>query len=411
MIVEVVAVGTELLLGQIVNTNAAVIGAALAEHGHDAHFQQVVGDNMGRLTAALRTAIDRSDVVIITGGIGPTQDDLTRDALAEATERKLLFSDEYADELRLWWEKRGREMPQSNLRQAEYPEGAEMLPNPRGTAPGLLLETHGTLVFCIPGVPAEMEFLLHNEVLPRVKQRAPEDSALVSRLIRTWGRSESAVAEILADLYAASANPTVAFLASGGEIKVRLTAKAATAAEANAMLDPLDAVVRERLGDSVFGVDDETIERVLFDLFTKRGWTVGVAESMTGGMLSGRLTDLAGASEHFIGAIVPYHPRLKTELLGVADVSHIVNHETARAMADGARRVLGSDVGVSITGSAGPDPLEEPPGTVYLAVATPEETRTRRLTLVGDRERVRAYAATAALHLTRLALEGRWWRS
>lgn len=409
MIVEVVAVGTELLLGQIVNSNAAVIGAALAEQGHDAHYQQVVGDNLERLTGSLRTAMARSDVVIITGGIGPTQDDLTREALCSATGRQMLYSESYASELRKWWERRGRPMPESNLQQAEYPEGAEMIPNPRGTAPGLVLEHEGTLVFCVPGVPAEMEYLLRRDLLPRIRARAGSDSALVSRLLRTWGRSESDIAETLADLYAASTNPSVAFLASGGEIKVRLTAKADDAATAGAMLDPLDTEVRARLGDAVFGVDDETVEVVVMRLLEERGWTVGVAESMTGGLLSGRLTELAGSSAHFTGGVVPYDSRLKAELLGVSDVAAVVNEETALEMAEGARRLLGTDVGVAVTGSAGPEPLEEPPGTMFVAVATPTEARARRLTMVGDRERIRVYGTTAALHLLRLALEGRWW--
>jgi nicotinamide-nucleotide amidase len=411
VIVEVVAVGTELLLGQIVNTNAASIGSVLAEHGHSALYQQVVGDNLGRVADSLRTAIARSDAVIITGGIGPTQDDLTREALCDATGREMMFSDEYATFLREWWERRGRVMPESNLKQAEYPEGAVMLPNPRGTAPGLMLEHEETLIFCVPGVPAEMEFLLESAVIPALRKRAGADSTLVSRLLRSWGRSESDVAETLADLYAATTNPSVAFLASGGEIKVRISAMAEDAEAAAAMLEPLDAEVRSRLGDSIFGVDDETIQVVLFRLLEVRGWKIGAAESVTGGLLSAALTEVAGSSQYFVGGVVAYQSRLKQSLLGVSDVTKVVNEQTALAMAEGVREMLGVEVGVAITGEAGPNTVERPAGTIVVAVSTPEGTRARELAMVGDRERIRTYGVTTALHLTRLALEGKWWRS
>lgn len=302
-------------------------------------------------------------------------------------------------------------MPESNLQQAEYPEGAQMLDNPRGTAPGLALEHEGVQIFCVPGVPSEMEYLVVNEIIPMLREQEGTDSTLVSRLLRTWGRSESDVAETLSDLYEATTNPSVAFLASGGEIKVRLSAKADTAEEAETLLRPLEREVRSRLGSAVFGVDDETIEVVVFRLLEEKGWTIGVAESMTGGLVSGRLTELVGASEHFVGAVVPYDARLKQSLLGVPDISHVVNAETAIGMAEGIRALLEVDVGLSITGSAGPEPLEKPPGTIVVGVSTPEKTDARELTMVGDRERVRTYAVTSALHLTRLALEGSWWRS
>jgi len=410
VIVEVVAVGTELLLGQIVNSNAATIGAALAEHGHDAHFQQVVGDNQARIAETLRIAMGRAEAVIVTGGLGPTQDDITREALAEATGWPLIYDEDYADHLREWWARRGREMPESNLRQAYYPQGAELLPNPRGTAPGLALDHGGVAIFCVPGVPAEMEHLLHHEVLPRLAKASGDTSVLVSRLIRTWGRSESDVAEVLDDLYRGSTNPSVAFLASAGEIKVRITAKARDRETALAMVEPMETEIRSRLGSAVFGVDDDTIEKVLLRLLGERGYTIGTAESMTGGLVSAALTSVPGSSAVVGGGIVTYHRALKRRLLGVEDVSTVVDTETAEQMAEGARRLLGVDVVVAVTGSAGPHPLEKPPGTAVIGVSTPEDTRAREMRLPGDRERVRAYATTAALHLTRLALIGEWWR-
>lgn len=410
MIVEVIAVGTELLLGQIVNSNASTIGATLAEHGHDAHFQQTVGDNVGRIAETIRAAAARADAVIITGGIGPTQDDLTREAVCEATGLPMEFSESYADHLRDWWAIRGRPMPDSNLQQAEHPAGAELLMNPKGTAPGLALDHDGTLIFVVPGVPAEMIHLLHSEILPRLAERSGERAVLTSRLLRTWGRSESDVAEILDDIYRGSANPSLAFLASGGEIKIRLTAKADSHSEALSLIEPMENEVRSRLGESVFGTDDEIIERVLLRLLSDLGYTIGTAESMTGGLVSARLTSLPGSSAVVRGGLVAYDVELKKRLLGVNDTGAVVTREVAEQMARGGRELLGADVVVSVTGSAGPEPLEQPPGTFWIGVSTPDETQAREMRMVGDRERVRTYSTTAALHLTRLALIGRWWR-
>jgi nicotinamide-nucleotide amidase len=409
MIVEVIAVGTELLLGQIVNSNLATIGAALAERGYDAHYQQTVGDNIDRIATTINTALERSDAVIITGGIGPTQDDITREAVCAATGLEMVFNEEYAEHLRSWWSGRGREMPESNIRQAYHPAGAELLDNPRGTAPGLAIDHEGKLIFCVPGVPAEMEHLLFADVLPRLSATG-EMEVIASRLIRTWGRAESDVAEILDDLYE-STNPSIAFLASASEIKIRITAKAADQQTATAMIEPVELEVRSRLGESVFGADDETIERILLRTLSDLGYTIGTAESMTGGLVAARLTELPGSSAVMKGALVAYDTELKKRLLGVTDVSSVVDEETAIEMALGARELLEVDVAVAVTGSAGPEPMERPPGTVIIAVATPDGAQARDTRYPGDRERIRAYATTAALQLTRLALIGRWWRT
>jgi nicotinamide-nucleotide amidase len=409
MIVEILAVGTELLLGQIINSNASVMGSALAERGLDAHFQQVVGDNLGRIATAIETALDRSDALVITGGIGPTQDDMTREALAQVTDRELVFSEDYAGHIREWWARRGREMPESNLRQAYYPEGAEMLPNPRGTAPGLMIRHDEKLIFCVPGVPAEMEYLMANEVLPRLTAESGTEHVIASVLLRSWGRPESEVAEILDDLYTGSVNPSLAFLASNSEIKIRITAKAPNTEEAKTLIEPMELEVRSRLGESIFGTDDETIERILLRLLMERHQTIGTAESMTGGMVSARLTDLPGASAVVKGGIVAYDSELKRKLLDVDDES-VVSPEAAVGMATGARALLGVDVAISVTGSAGPDPLEKPVGTVIIGVATPDDARARELRFTGDRDRIRVFGTVAALHLARLGIVGRWWK-
>jgi nicotinamide-nucleotide amidase len=413
VIVEVIAVGTELLLGQIVNGNGAVIGARLAEEGFDAHFQVIVGDNDDRLVAALTTALGRADAVILTGGIGPTQDDLTREAICRATGRAMAYSEDYAAKLRARWETTGRVMPESNLRQAEYPEGGLQLPNAKGTAPGIALDHEGTWIFALPGVPQEMVALLDNEVMPRLRLVAGGPAVVKSRLLRSWGMSESQVAELLDDLFQASVNPSVAFLASSGEIKVRITAKANSEEEASRLIAPVEAEVRLRLGSRIFGSDGETIEAIVLGMLEERGWRLATAESATGGLIAARITSVPGASRVFVGSIVAYATELKRRLLDVPGATlaeaGVVSEETAVAMAVGAARLLDAEVAVSVTGSAGPDTQEQPAGTMVIGVHTPDGTAARTFRLPGDRERVRTYAGTAALQLVRLALEGSWW--
>lgn len=413
MIVEVLAIGTELLLGQIVNSNATRIGERLADAGLD-HFQQtVVGDNEARIAAAITDACSRADALIITGGLGPTKDDLTREAMAEAAGVDMIFDADQEDQLRERWTRSGRVMPESNLQQAERPKGCVLIENPKGTAPGIRCEIDDTWVFALPGVPAEMIPMLENSVIPFL--RGDDDATVVSRLLRTWGESESAIGERLGDLYDASTNPTIAFLASGGEIKIRITAKAASRDEATALIAPVEATVRDRLGKRIFGVDDDTVEVVVLRMLEERGWTMGTAESATGGLVAGRITSVPGASRVFLGSVVSYATEVKESLLGVsADLvaEHgVVSEPVAVAMAEGARERLGADVVVSVTGSAGPDPQDRPVGTVVVSVVTPEGSRVRTLTLPGDRERVRTFASTAALQLLRMSLQGVDWGS
>ena len=414
MIVEVVAVGTELLLGQIVNTNAAYLGERLAELGLDAHHQVVVGDNHDRMVETIRTAMGRADAMIITGGLGPTQDDITREAICAATGREMRFSEEHASVLREFWRRLGREFPESNLCQAEYPEGAEQLANPRGTAPGLFLDHEGTMIFAVPGVPAELYQMLDDHVVPRLRRATGTGEVLVSRVLRTWGYGESAVADLLDDLYHSSSNPSMAFLASAGEVKVRLSAKAGTEDEARSMIEPVEQEVRRRLGAAVFAADDQVLEQMILDELRSRGWTIGTAESLTAGMLATRLSLLPGSSEVFRGSVIPYATDLKPTMLGVPqhviEAHGVVSAETAMAMAEGAARVMGVDVATALTGVAGPGVLEHPPGTVFVAIRTPLDSRSRLLKMPGDRERVRAYTTTTALQLTRLAVIGEWWR-
>ncbi len=410
MIVEILAIGTEMLLGQIANTNARDIASRLAESGFSHFNQTVVGDNRDRIEEAIERALERSDALIITGGIGPTADDITREVVAAVAGVDLMYDRTYEHTLRDRWTRMrpGRPFPESNLKQAFRPEGAHVIVNAKGSAPGFGLEVNGCWVFSLPGVPIEMQAMLDEHVLPLLRKEAGEDHVVVSRLLRSYGMSEAKVGEELQDIFESSQNPTIAFLASAGEIKIRLTALSDSETSARTLIAPVEAEVRERIGDLIFGADEETIERVIRSQLEGRKWTIGTAESATGGLVGRRLTSLPGASATFRGSVVAYASDLKHSILGVSEatlIDHgVVSEATAEAMARGARSVLGVDVAVAVTGSAGPEPLEQPVGTMIIAVVTPACSIVRTLHMPGDRERVRAYTATAALHLVRRAI-------
>jgi nicotinamide-nucleotide amidase len=405
---EVVAVGTELLLGQVVDTNSAWIGEQLALAGIDSHFQVKVGDNQRRIVLALRDALARSDAVIICGGLGPTQDDITRDAMAEVANVALRRDDAIAERIRAMFESRGRQMSVNNLRQADVPEGATVIPQTRGTAPGLILAVGGKVMYAVPGVPHEMEEMVARAVLPDLQARAGAAAIIKSRTLRTWGLAESTVAELVAprlEALDATGNATIAFLASGIEgIKVRITAKAATPAVAKALLDGEEAELRSLLGDSVFGVDDETMEAAVGRLLLDAGLTLGLAESVTGGLVGARITAVPGASEWFKGSIVSYDPSVKYRLLGVPE-GPVVSERAAMEMANGATEALGSDVGLAVTGVAGPTEAEgQPVGTVWMGLAIDGKAEATLVHLPGGRDQVRQFAAISVLDLLRRRL-------
>lgn len=409
MRVETLAIGTEMLLGQIVNSNAADIAVRLADSGMTHQRQTVVGDNATRMEEAIRESTARCDALIITGGIGPTQDDITREAVAQVAGVALTFDAEYADGMRELWLRRGRDFPESNLRQAYRPQGADTIENPKGSAPGFRVEIDGCWVISLPGVPVEMTGMLDEVVMPFLRSLADDDSGIVvSRILRSWGESEASVGEMFDDIFQSSDNPTVAFLASAGVIKIRLTARANSESEARALIAPVEATVLERLGERIFGFDDDTIEAIIHAALLERGWTIATAESATAGLVASRLTSVPGSSATFRGSIGAYAADIKTSLLGVpAELmrdSGIVSEATALAMARGVCDRLGAEVGVAVTGSAGPAPLEVEAGTMCVAVVTPMGERSKTFMMPGDRERVRTYTATAALHQIRLAL-------
>jgi nicotinamide-nucleotide amidase len=428
--IEIVAVGTELLLGQIADTNSAWMGEHLAAAGVASHFHQAVGDNHERMVLAFRTALARSDGLIVCGGLGPTHDDITREAIAEVMNVPLRRDEAVVEAIRKMFSSRGRDMPHTNLRQADVPEGATIIPQTKGTAPGLICPVGHKVIYAVPGVPYEMSDMFDRGIVPdlqrRMTQRGESAGVIASRVIRTWGMSESGLAEALAghigqlDAPAVASSggadrpgtgATVAFLASGIEgIKVRVTVRADDAAAATRLLDVEEAEIRRILelaaGNVVFGVDDEAIEDAVARTVIAVGMTLGLAESLTGGLAASRLVNVSGASRWFRGSVVSYASEVKYALLGVPE-GPVVSEEAAKAMADGARSVLGSDVGLAITGVAGPDTQDDrPPGTVFVGLARAgHPTEAFGFNVPGDRDRVRQYATIAALDLLRRTLE------
>ncbi len=416
MRVEIVAVGTELLLGQIPDTNSQWLGEHLAANGISSHFHQHVGDNHERIVLAFRTALARSDAMIVCGGLGPTQDDITRAALAEVLNVPLVRDEQIVATIRAMFVSRGRTMPDNNLLQADVPLGATIIPQTRGTAPGLVCSVGQKVVYAVPGVPYEMTDMFERAILPDLLARqrlAGETSVITSRVLRTWGASESALAEALGERFdelAGDGRVTIAFLASGIEgIKVRLTARGDDAEHATRLLAGEEVVIRalisEKLGDIIFGADQETMEDAIATRLGRRGVTLAVAESITGGLIASRLVSIAGASKWFRGGVVSYASEVKFDLLKVPR-GPVVSPEAAEAMAVGVRSLLSSDIGLSVTGVAGPEEQDgQPAGTVFVGLAMGETVEHVALRLPGDRPRIRAYSAISALDALRRALD------
>ena len=414
---EVVAVGTELLLGQVVDTNSAWLGDRLALAGIDCHFQTRVGDNPARIATAVEIALGRSDAVLVCGGLGPTPDDVTREGVADALGAPLERDPAMAERIRGIFEERKRDMAPSNLRQADLPKGATFIRQERGTAPGLICPagdpagdptgdpTGDKVVYVVPGVPSELKEMVERAVVPDLQRRAGTGAVILSRMLRTWGMSESAVAERVAERVDSQTNPTIAFLAQGVDgLMVRVTAKGADDTEARRLLDEEATELRRLLGDIVFGVDEQSMEKVVADLLVERGLTLGVAESLTGGLVASRLAETEGASQWFRGSVVSYHSKVKYDLLDVPE-GPVVTEEAAVAMAVGAAKALEADVGLGITGVAGPTEQEgKPPGTVFMALAYRDSVEAHQAHFSGDRQHVREFATIDLLDRLRKRL-------
>ena len=408
---DVVAVGTELLLGQIVDTNSSWIGEQLAAHGISSHVQVKVGDNVERIIDQLQRRLAEADAVIMCGGLGPTHDDLTRDAIASVMGVPLEHNDDVAEAIIELFASRGRRMAANNLRQALVPRGATVIPQRRGTAPGLICPVGDKVVYAVPGVPHEMHEMMSRAILPDLVLRSGRTSVIRSRVLRTWGESESGLNERLDSVIAeldrpGPDKPTLAFLASGWEgIKVRLTAAAPSAAEADEILGTWEARVRAVVADIVFGVDDDTMESVVLGMLADRGQTLAVAESVTGGLVTGRLTNVGGASRVLRGGVVSYASEVKFDVLGVTP-GPVVTERAALEMARGVRQRLGASVGLSLTGVAGPDEQDGVAvGTLFVGLVLADGAEhVQVFRLPTTRDQMRQMSVISALNFLRQRL-------
>lgn len=405
---EIISVGTELLLGEIVDTNAAFLSQELAALGIELYHRTTVGDNEQRLRQALVEALSRVDLVITSGGLGPTADDLTKEVVAAVLDLPLVLHPPSLQWIEEYFARMGRKMTASNRKQALIPEGGVALPNPNGTAPGVFVRKGEQIVVCLPGPPGELMPMFRSYVRPELQKESR--GVIRSRVLRLCGVGESELVERIGDFLAGQTNPTLAPLASEGEVRLRITARAQTDAEAEALNGELEAKLRARLGLLIYGTDEDTLESVVVKLLKRRGETLAVAESCTGGLLADRITDVPGASTVFDRGVVTYSNRAKMELLQVpADVIEAkgaVSPEVARFMAEGVRRVAGTDWGIGITGIAGPGggSREKPVGLVYFALAGPGVSLVREEHWSGDRRKIKRRTTQAVLDLLRRTL-------
>lgn len=405
---ELISTGTELLLGQILNTNAQFLGQRLALLGIDVYFQTTVGDNAGRLTEIFNASLGRADLIIVTGGLGPTEDDLTKETIAQALGLGMLMDKASLNHVEEFFRVRGRTMPETNKKQALAPEGAMVIPNSMGTAPGVLIEHSGKIIVILPGPPVEMQPMFTETVEPFLSKKIGKDnSVIVSRVLKILGMGESTVEEKIKDLVDSQTNPTIAFLAPRGEVYIRLTAKTRTNAEAGRLIKSVEKEIRQRLGQFIYGEDDDSLEKVVADLLQKHNLTLSTAESCTGGMIAQRLTNVPGVSENFMYGVVSYSNESKIQLLGVSPVileKHgAVSEETALEMVKGVRQACGTDLAVSVTGIAGPagGTPEKPVGLVFIGFADHDTTIVQRFLFTGNREVIRWQTANVALNMVR----------
>jgi nicotinamide-nucleotide amidase len=406
---EIVGVGTELLLGQIANTNAQKISSELAAIGIDVYWHSVVGDNLDRIVDVLDHAGGRADVVVVTGGLGPTPDDITSEAVARWLGRPLLRDERLAEVIRNKFVEMRRHMPEANLKQADLPSGAKPI-EPEGTAPGYWIEAEETLVFVLPGVPWEMEEMLHKTVLPLLTTRSGA-ATTVSREVEVIGLGESSTHEAIKDLVEAQSNPTIAYRAGAGRVRVRVTAKAEDRAAAEALMAPVEQEIRVRLGSSALPAEHGSLLEALAQVLRRRGETMAVAESLTGGRIAAELSEQPGSSDFFAGSLVVYTVAAKAAVASVPETlltSHgPVSEEVAGALASGAAARFEAALGLGATGVAGPaEHGGKPPGTICVGAAYGSGVTTRTVRGYGSRDNVIAMAVTAALDLGRRALAG-----
>ncbi|OGL46139.1 MAG: competence/damage-inducible protein A [Candidatus Schekmanbacteria bacterium RBG_16_38_10] len=412
MIAEIVSIGTELLLGQIVDTNSAFLSERLAAIGVDLYHKTVVGDNVRRIEDVLKLALSRSDIVITSGGLGPTEDDCTKEAVSNITSSPLEFDKETLENIRKIFSSRNSEMPKNNEVQAMFPRGSKILTNPRGTAPGFAIEFNGKAIVSLPGPPREFKPMIDKEVIPYICSRLKSSAVIKSKVLKIVGISESKLSEILRDIFMSSSNPTLAYLAGEKGITLRITAKATNRDEADNLISGMEEQVRKRIDKLIFGVDDDTLEGVVGKMLREKGLTLAVAESCTGGLISDRITDVPGSSEYFMLGAVTYSNWAKKEVLKVQDEMMkrygAVSKEVAQAMAEGIKKISGTDIGVAVTGIAGPSggTSEKPVGLVHIALSAKDKSYHREYRFGGERLRNKSFSAYMAIEMLRRYLLG-----
>ncbi len=401
MTAEIIAIGTELLLGDILNTNAQYLSRQLADMGISVYFQSVVGDNEERLLETLHSAMRRTDIIITTGGLGPTTDDLSKETIAKALELPLVEHKESKERLMTFFNSRDITMAKNNLKQAMIPEGAMVLKNNNGTAPGFMVKTDDNMIIVLPGPPNEMVPMYQESVKPVLEKLS--EGIIYSRTLKCCGIGESTVADKIQHIIDRQTNPTIAPYAKSGEVHLRVTAKSHDEAEATTLIDQMEAEVREIVGDYIYTTDDRTLEETLVDLLKEKGCTLSVAESCTGGLLSGRFINCSGVSDVYLEGFVTYSNEAKMKHLSVKkemlDTYGAVSEETAKAMVEGLVQSTGTSTGIAITGIAGPTggTKEKPVGLVYISVYCQGKTLVKKYQLSGNRHKVRERAVVQGL--------------
>lgn len=416
MYCEIIAVGTELLMGQTLNTNARDIARELSTLGVGVYHQAVVGDNEGRLAETFRQALDRSDLIILTGGLGPTEDDLTRETVAKVLGLPLEKNEAWERRMEDFFKRLQRPMVEINRRQAMVPRGGRLLPNERGTAPGIFLEREGKTIVLLPGPPRELLPLFKEQVVPLLRERLKDCgdlAVLQSKILRVVGLGESALVEIIKDVLAQQNNPTIAPVAKGSEVHLRITARASSGEQAVALIERVVGQLRDLLGEYLYGEDDEELELAVARLLWEKEKTLALAESCSGGLLSHRLTNIPGSSTYFLAGLVTYSNEAKMQLLGVEakvlEAKGAVSAEVATQMASGVRRLCKADIGIGITGIAGPggDTPQKPVGLTFIALNAESIDYVRRYEFWGSRQDIKERATQTALSLLRLHLLGK----
>lgn len=407
MIVEIVSTGTELLLGQIVNTNAQYLARHLNTLGFDVLYQTVVGDNRERMEQVIKNALDRADLVITSGGLGPTQGDITKEVTAKVFERSIIIHEPSLDRIKAYFIKRKADMPPNNIRQAMLPEGAVAIANENGTAPGVILEHNNKIIINLPGPPHELEAMFSRSVIPYLQSKFGIQGIIISRTLHTVDIGESSLEEKIADLVKSQTNPTIALLARKGEVQIRLTAKSETENDALKLISKIENVICERVGEYIFGIDDQTMESVVSHLLIEKNLSIALAESCTGGLVTSRITDVPGSSRYLIGSVICYNNRVKTREIGVPEEIIVdygaVSKETAKAMAIGIRTKFMTDIGVGITGIAGPGGAtdKKPTGLVFIAIDGNHGSKCFRYNFSGERTDIKYRASQMALDIIR----------